>query len=469
MYKAYCDSHLLLSFNVEEYKLVNPVIELELNKTGSFKFTIYPNHPNYDKLKKLKSIITVYQDDKLIFRGRILNDVLGFHNEKQVTCEGELAFLLDSIQRPYDFISGSKHTTIKALFKYFINNHNAQVGASHQFKVGNITVTDGNDYIVKSDSTYLNTWDSINKKLIESFGGYLQVRHEADGNYIDYISEFDKISNQEIEFGQNLLDISRTAKGEDIATAIIPLGAKKKDKQGNETEFRVTIDNSGKDYVYDQDAVNAFGWIFKTVVFDDVTDKNILKTKGNAELGASISILNSIEVNAVDLAAINKDINAFHLGTYVKVVSAPHNLNSNFLVNKLSINLLNPSSNKLTLGKSYKSLTEIKQKELKEVSSTSVTYQTSTSGTIIPEGEWLDTIPKTSESKPYLWTRTITTYTDDSTATSYSVSSTIDGIIIGSSNMLDDSLLLQGFKAIEPIRDEDDVWIEDETNEKIYD
>lgn len=56
----------------------------------------------------------------------------------------------------------------------------------------------------------------------------------------------------------------------------------------------------------------------------------------------------------------------------------------------------------------------------KGVKSTSVTYQASSSGTTTPNGSWLDTIPTVGAGQ-YLWTRTITTYTDNSTVTSYSI------------------------------------------------
>ena len=100
MYKVYCDKWLLYDTNIEEFKIFATKLDLEVNKTGSFAFTIYPSHPYYKMLKKLKSIITVYQNNDIIFRGRILNDEKGFKNEKQVTCEGELAFLLDSYATP---------------------------------------------------------------------------------------------------------------------------------------------------------------------------------------------------------------------------------------------------------------------------------------------------------------------------------------------------------------------------------
>lgn len=360
MYKVYCDEFLIYSSEIEELKIFNPKLELELNKTGSFDFSIYPAHPYFDKLKRLKSIITVYQDGYMLFRGRILNDEQGFYNEKQVSCEGELAFLLDSIQRPYDFFTGDKYTTVQDLFTFFINNHNAQVNEEHKFKVGNITVVDPNNYIVRSDSQYLTTWDSIQKKLIDSYGGFLWVRHESDGNYIDYLSDFNVISSQNVEFGKNLVNLNKMTKGEDIATAIIPLGAKIKDEDGNDTEERITIAeiNGGIDYVINEEAVEMYGKIFKTVVWDDVTVPANLKRKAEEYLEDAINLIVTIELDAVDLSAIDTDISSFKMGTYVKVVTSPHNLNSAFLVQKLSIDLLNPKSNRLTLGTTYSTFTE---------------------------------------------------------------------------------------------------------------
>lgn len=361
MYRVYCDDFLIYDTKIEDLTLVSPKLELELNKTGSFTFTIYPQNPYYNKLKKLKSIIRVYQNNYLLFRGRILNDEEGFYNQKQVTCEGELAFLLDSIQRPYDLTGGGQGVSVEEFFTFLINNHNSQVDADKQFKVGTITVTDPNDYLVRADSTYMNTFDSITKKLIDSYGGYLWVRHEEDGNYIDYLADFDRTIDQTVEFGQNLLDYKRAQNGEEIATAIIPLGATPEAEEGEEkSDKKLTIEsvNDGKDYVFDADAVAEHGWIFKTVEWSDVTDPSNLKRKGEEYLATSIAFENTIELTAVDLSAINTNISAFKLGRYVQVTSKYHDVNSMFLVNKLSIDLVNPSSNKLTLGTTYSSLTD---------------------------------------------------------------------------------------------------------------
>lgn len=350
MYQVYCDNFLLYNDQLEDYKIFNPKVELELNKIGQFDFDIYNNHPNFDRMQRLKSIITVYQDDYLLFRGRILNDEQGFHNEKQVNCEGELAFLVDSIQRPYDF-----NGTPAELFTQFITSHNAQVEAEKRFIVGNITVTDPNDYIARSDSELLNTWESINKKLLETHGGYIRIRHEEDGIYIDYLAELNLLSPQEVEFGKNLLDLKRETKGEDIATAIIPLGAK---EEGGETRLDITSVNNGVDYVYNQEAVDRYGWIYKPQIWDDVTEPANLLKKGNEVLLEKMQMLFSIDLDAADLATVDKTVESFHLGTQVRVTTNPHSINQLFLVSKLSINLLQPASNKLTLGETVLTFTE---------------------------------------------------------------------------------------------------------------
>ena len=368
MYKVYSDEYLIYDSEYETLKIFNPKLDLELNRTGTFNFLIYPEHPYFNKLEKLNSIIKVFQDDYLIFRGRILNDEQGFYNEKQVSCEGELAFLCDSVQRPYDFLSGDNHTTISELFTFFITNHNSQVDEKKRFKVGNITVTDSNDYIVRSDSTYLNTWDSINKKLIDTNGGYLQVRHEADGNYLDYLSDFNVITNQKIEFGKNLLDFDKIMKGESIATAIIPIGAKVESEQEQEQEQRVTIEGlpdeetsdicKTSDYVYSKKAVEKYGWIFKSEKWDDVTTASRLLSHAKEKISESVNQSITLELNGFDLAQMNKDISGFRLGTYIKVQTIPHNVDQNFLVKKLSLELTNPTNNKLTLGTTYLAFTE---------------------------------------------------------------------------------------------------------------
>lgn len=372
MYRVYCDGLPIYNDKLEGLKIFSPSLDLELNKTGSFSFTLYPDHPYYGSIQKLKSIITVYQEDYLLFRGRVLDDEIGFYNERKVTCEGELAFLLDSIKRPYDF-TGS----VAEYLALLLESHNAQVDETKRFTLGNVTVTDPNDYIVRSNIDYTDTWKEMNDKLLTLLGGFLSVRHADGVAYLDYLADFALLSPQKIEFGKNLLDQKRIIKGADVATVVIPLGAKLKDAEGKDTDKRLTIEsvNGGADFIEDAAAISQYGTIVKTVIFDDVTIAENLKAKGQAYLSSLVKLPESIELTAADLATVSTSFSSFHLGTYVDAVSKPHGLNQKFLVRKLSINLLDPAANKLTLGgvfeglaASLKGLTDTQGKIINEIS-----------------------------------------------------------------------------------------------------
>lgn len=356
MYQVYCDGQLLHDPRLQEYQLLSPSLSLELNKTGSFTFTQYPNHPMAGLVQKLKSVIEVKKDGAVLFRGRPLSSKEGFYRQQDYTCEGELAFLLDSRVRPFEMAG-----EVTELFTYLINQHNEQVDETKRFQVGTVTVTDPNDYINRSNVTYETTWDILNTRLLNTLGGYLWVRHEADGVYLDYLADFPYMSTQRITFGENLLDYARTRDGSEIATALIPLGARLTDAEGKQTEERLTISdvNDGKDYVYDQAAVEQYGWIFTTQNWDDVTQAGNLKQKGLDALREKIKTVDTIEMTAADLSQMDKSFDDFRIGQYVFVDSLPHGMDGEkFLVTKMTLNLSDPSQNKLTFGRVKSSFTE---------------------------------------------------------------------------------------------------------------
>nr|DAQ25172.1 MAG TPA: tail protein [Bacteriophage sp.] len=443
---AFSDDKRILDTSLEQLKLINPKISQEDNKVGSFTFTIYPDHPYYNFIDKMKSIITVYEEgiSEPLFRGRVYDEKTGFYNEKQVSCEGELAFLLDSIQRPYTFPDKEKGQsgTPAELFIQYINNHNSQVDETRQFKIGNITVTDPNNYIVRSNSDYVSTWDELNAKLIDHLGGHLWVRHESDGVYIDYLADFDVLSNQMIEFGKNLLDLQKNIKVDGFATALIPLGAKLKDEEGNETGERLTIKsvNNNVDYVYNAEAVAQYGYIFTTNTWDDVTLASNLKTKGQTYIDNVAQFAASIEVSAADLNGATIDgevasVNSFRIGRYVKVNTKPHSIeNQKFIISKLTRELLKPENTKLTLGTTYKTLTEKQLSQAEQLNQyvQTVSEQVKKSGKGIKEiaeyylvtasssgvthdtSGWITDIPTMTTTNKYLWNYEKITYTDNS-------------------------------------------------------
>lgn len=79
------------------------------------------------------------------------------------------------------------------------------------------------------------------------------------------------------------------------------------------------------------------------------------------------------------------------------------------------------------------------------IKSTSITYQAWANGTSTPTGTWVANPPSTTADKPYLWTKTEITYTDNSKSTSYSVGSTLKGVNVGGRNLILKSKDLSSF------------------------
>ena len=347
MYTLKIGDDLIYSPSFDELALQNTIVSLELNRTGTLQFQIPPTHPRYEAVKKIQADIELYEDEVMLWKFRILDDEIDFHNFKKVICEGELSYLLDTIQRPYEFQGRPRD-----LFEQFLNVHNSQVEERKQFKLGIVDIIDSNDYVNRSAGNSSRTLEAINEKLIKTHGGYIRTRHETDGNYLDCIADYNSVNTQEIRFGENLLDITRFIKGENIKTAIIPLGAETDEDGINGVKKRISIAsvNGGKDYVFDQAAVNLFGWIWDTVEMDDVTNPANLKSKAEAYLKECINFQMVLELTAFDLHLVDVNIKGIRLGDWIRVVSEPHGLDRLFLVSKIDIDVSNPEQSKIYLG-----------------------------------------------------------------------------------------------------------------------
>lgn len=373
MYRIFADNRLIYDSTLEDYKIGKGSISLETNKSGSFTFSIYPDHFFYDSFVRLKTVITVYKSGRIVFRGRILNDVTDYWNNKVITCEGELGFLQDSIIRPFTF-----NGTPEDLFTKFVNEHNAQVDEFKRFKIGTVTVVDPNNYIARENSAYESALSNLNSRLIEdSLGGYFYITHGEDGTEeiptLNYLADFTKVSSQVVEFGSNLKNYTKTVKAEDIATAIIPLGKEVDDGNDKTENQKLTIAsvNNGLDYLYDEAGVALYGWIFKVVEWDDVTEATNLKANAEAYLTSVVQQNITIELTAIDLHLLDHSIESFSVGDYIRVISKPHNFDSTLLCNKQTIDLLKPENDSLTLGYTYSTFTELNGKLFSSVSNMS--------------------------------------------------------------------------------------------------
>jgi hypothetical protein len=350
MFRIYADNALIYDSSLDDYVITKGQIEREVNKSGKFTFTLYSDHRYFGRIQELKTIIKIYRDDSLVFRGRVLSYVDGFDADRTFTCEGELSFFVDSVQRPYTF-----QGTPAELFAQFVASHNSQVEETKRFTVGEVTVEDPNDYIRRENGSYEDTLTNLTDRLTGSLGGYITFSDGPGGaRVINWLAEYGSLSSQVIRFGENLLDYARTRSAESIATVLIPLGAQTEDGK------RVTIEsvNGGKDYIVDETAAARYGLIWAVEIWDDVTEPANLLTKGRAKLAELSSLITSIELTAIDLSDLDKDIDAFALGDMVRVISPPHGLDAVYMLTKQTVDILAPENNRITLGHTFSGFTD---------------------------------------------------------------------------------------------------------------
>ena len=360
-YRVLCDGYVLHDSNLEQFTLINPVLTVELNKSGEFTFQIASNHVYYEKIVNKKSCIEIYQDGEWLWSGRPIKVSTALKLVKTVVCEGELSFLHDSNQR----IAEYHDMSVKDYFTTLINKHNAMVDETKRFTVGNVTVTDSNDSLYRY-SNYEDTFDTIQDKLIGRLGGYILTRHVDGVTYIDYVQSYPYITNQVIEIGSNIIDLSLEESSADTISALIPLGKKlteiSEESPQEETtgEERLTIEsvNNGLDYIVNDDAVSRIGMVFGTVTFDDVTDPYNLLAKGSEELTDRIYNTLVISLNIFDRSFIDKTMVAFRLGASVIANSPKHGLNhKQMMISKMQISLVDVSKSKIEIGVTKKSIT----------------------------------------------------------------------------------------------------------------
>lgn len=359
-------------------KVTNGSIVKGINSIGSFSFTILKSNPVFDYVYPYTSLIQVYNQkkDRYDFKGRILKIKPNMSSNglvsKTIICEDRLGYLQDSIQ-PYlkeKYWEGdSDRNGLEEFIDYILDNHNSQVDDYKKIYRGKVTVKpfESSNNISKG-LNYESTWEIISKKLIDSFGGEIQLIEKDNKLYLDYLGEIGEEKKTSIALKKNMQSIAREIDPTTFITRLIPLGAKLKkkttDTSGNvtetETEERLTIASVNNSSIFlDSPEINSLGVLVKTVEYNDVTDANNLLSKAKQFLEENNKLLNKTTIKALDLSLINKDIDDFEVGNYYPISNKLVDLDEKLRVIKKTINILEPLSSSFDLGDSKKLLSSL--------------------------------------------------------------------------------------------------------------
>ena len=405
MYKIYKENELIWTNGTPETGLYSAKISLGVNSANTFEASVASGLELFKDLPVLNKRIFIFQDNEKdpIFEGRLLKRVTDFYGNTTYSFEGALGYLHDSIQPPVDYTG----QTIETIFNRLLAEHNKQVEEWKQLLPGRITVedhtesdtysgkgrlddpnTDREVYTADSDKTGINqanlttgyetTWDAINNLLINNLAGYLVIRYENGKKYLDYLKEYMPSEGQVILFGSNLLDYSSTLDYSSLCTGVLPLGYSKGADSGDgsnseddravytqesdplsNVKNKLTIEsvNGGSKILWNQDAVNNYGRIVKSVEWSDCKDASKLLDKARKYLTNTQFDNLSLECKIIDLHFVDNTEGPLHCMHLVRVKSEPHGLDKMMPISSMEIDLMNPANDIITIGQTYNSLT----------------------------------------------------------------------------------------------------------------
>lgn len=191
-----------------------------------------------------------------------------------------------------------------------------------------------------------------------SLGGHIRVRYEADGDYIDWLADYETVSRQGIEFAKNMIDLSSETDATETYTAIRPTGA-----EVDGVRIDISSVNGGKTYIVNEEMAARYGIIFapeSESTWEDVTlSQNLLKKAEERLSGSFITLKETYEIRAVDLNLTDESIEALNICEYVPVVSRPHGIQGNYLLSKAEIAIAEPQNSVFYLGASRRILSDM--------------------------------------------------------------------------------------------------------------
>lgn len=346
VYQIYANNELLFAsdWNEPEYQIVSPTLKQEINKSGTLEFTIFPQHPLYDKLSPMSTKVKVLRDGATLFYGRVLSNDTDIFKQRKVYCEGCLSYLIDSVFPP----SKGKRT-VEEHFRKLISEHNNQVEQEKKFTAGQITIDEkGNNEELGEDS-YRETFSAFENDLVDSYGGFIRIRYEGDTRYIDYLKEYPDTNTQTIEYGQNLIELTNKDSGEDLFTILLPVGKDKLTIESAGSPSSASYTKNGK-YLEIKDAVSKYGRIIKPQDFGNVDNANTLLQKAEKYIKDNYKgIPPEITVKAIDLHILYPSVTPFKLGDKLRIKSSPHGIDKTLMCSAIDYDLKSPENVQYTL------------------------------------------------------------------------------------------------------------------------
>ena len=389
MYTITVDDKDLYIPDSEDYQVSSAIISINTDSVAYLDMDIPCTNKGLKEIKQQASVVRVYDNGVLRYKMFVDNIDYDFDNTAKVSCTSVLAYLKDSLVRPYSTVDSEEGITapssIDGYFSWLIEQHNKNIRDTKKYfyvGVNQGALMDRNNYIYRASTEVPTTSDEIKNKILDTYGAYISLTFNGDLNVINLYADVHDSNEQVIDFGVNLLDLTKSVNTESSYTAVRPTGAVPK-TENNSTSLPITIssipDGVSKwssdvykkgDVIYSISGVRDYGYKECEYSNTDITDVENLYRASVVYLNKLVNPYLTIDVKAVDLSLLYMDkYSPMEVGQAVRVRSEPHGVDEYLRISEISIDLLDPSNDSYTLGESYDSLTGQQSSYMKKLNS----------------------------------------------------------------------------------------------------
>lgn len=334
-----------------------------VNEVPTFEFCIYPNNPGYSTLENMLTTVTVY-DRKAgedTFKGRVysISDVMTADGVvcKNVSCEGELAYLNDTIQPSLSYGSG---VMLGAAVNAILNTHNTRVGDDARriqfYGGGNVGLPEA------FAEDYISSFDAV-KELCEMCGWEFRIVYANGVRYLELAKQFGERSGTEIALSVNLKALQRDTAVKDIVTRYYALGV---NEAGGYFDLKASSVHS--EYLTNSALEAKYGIIEAAKIYTDITVKDSqgipagaarLYRAAKRDYGQMVGMLTSFSLDAVDLALINGSYESLKMYDTYRVITKLQGIDDEVRITGRTLMLDNPQNPTLTFGQKQTTLTSM--------------------------------------------------------------------------------------------------------------
>ena len=347
----------------------------EVNMTSKFEFKVNYTDESFNNVFAKLTRVMVYDTtpNEVVFEGYVTSVIPKSTQDgeisKEVSCMHILSRLNDAVVVGFENGSGD----VKVMVQRLLNVYNATAKEEDRIELGTCPTSGGHPDVLHIFSA--TCWDALTQIVVTDAGWSFRARYYQDQWYLDIADDFGEISDTDLIYGVNLVEISQEINSADLYTRIIPIGGASYIPDAYVNPDMSTLHNPegmpltlynyfngepSKIYVANAALEAKYPVIAKIVQYEDIvatddtdfhTAQGSLYTRAASDAAKLTDIIEGYSANALDLARAGYNFSLIELNKMYHIVNNKLGIDTYLQVTSKKTKYDNPAKCDLTFGK----------------------------------------------------------------------------------------------------------------------